>query len=41
MKQEYPPIVRLAKRLVVQTEEAVRGFSRYHKYNLGITTQKR
>ena len=35
MKQEYPPIVRLAERLVVQTEEAVRGFSRYHKYSLG------
>ena len=35
MKQEYPPIVRLAERLVVQTEEAVRGFARYHKYTLG------
>lgn len=35
MKQEYPPIVRLAERLVVQTVEAVRGFALYHKYTLG------
>ena len=35
MKQDYPPIVRLAERLVVALEECVRRFSRYHKYTLG------
>ena len=33
--QEYPPIVRLAERLVVALEECVRRFARYHKYTLG------
>ena len=32
---ELPPIVRLAERLVVMVEEAVRRFARYHKYTFG------
>ena len=32
---ELPPIVRLAERLVVMVEEAVRRFARYHEYTFG------
>ena len=35
MSFDLPPIVKLAKRLLLDIEQAVRGFSRYHKYNLG------
>ena len=35
MKRAYPPIFKLAERIVLQLEIAVRGFARYHKYTLG------
>ena len=35
MSYEAPPILRLAERLLVEVEEAVRRFPRYHKYSLG------
>ncbi|MCB1656814.1 MAG: four helix bundle protein [Pseudomonadales bacterium] len=35
MKQDYPPIIKLAERIVLQLELTVRGFSRYNKYTLG------
>ncbi len=35
MSYEAPPILRLAERLLVDVEEAVRRFPRYHKYLLG------
>lgn len=35
MSFELPPIVRLAERLLVDIEEAVRRFPRYHKYTHG------
>jgi hypothetical protein len=35
MKPAYPPIIKLAERIVLQLEITVRGFSRYHKYTLG------
>ncbi len=35
MSYEAPPILRLVERLLVELEEAVRRFPRYHKYTLG------
>ena len=35
MSYQVPPIVRLAQRLQVDIENAVRRFARYHKYTLG------
>lgn len=35
MPHEAPPIVRLAERVLVEIEEAVRSFPRYHKYAVG------
>lgn len=35
MPFELPPIVKLAHRIRVELEQAVRGFSRYHKYSVG------
>jgi hypothetical protein len=35
MAYEYPPIVRLAERLLLTIEEVVRQFPRYHKYTIG------
>ena len=35
MTHHLPPIVKLAKRFLVEIEQAVRGFPRYHKYALG------
>ena len=35
MTHHLPPIVVLAKRFLVEIEQAVRGFPRYHKYALG------
>lgn len=35
MANELPPIVKMAKRLTVDLETAVRRFARYHKYTIG------
>lgn len=35
MTREAPQIVQLAERVLVDIEEAVRGFPRYHKYAMG------
>jgi len=35
MTHEAPPIVQLAERVLVEIEEAVRVFPRYHKYAVG------
>ena len=35
MRPTLPPIYRDCRRLLVHTEQAVRGFSRYHKYTVG------
>lgn len=35
MTHEAPPIVKLAERVLVEIEEAVHGFPRYHKYAAG------
>jgi hypothetical protein len=35
MPLEAPPIVKLAERVMVDIENVVRGFSRYHKYTVG------
>ena len=35
MTHHLPPIVKLAKRFLVEIEQAVRSFPRYHKYALG------
>lgn len=35
MSYAIPPIVKLAESLVVQIEQVVRRFSRYHKYTVG------
>jgi len=35
MSFELPPIVKLAERLLVEIEQAVRRFPRYHKYTVG------
>ncbi len=35
MSFELPPIVRLAERLLLEIELAVRAFPRYHKYAVG------
>ena len=37
---ELPPIVRLAERLVVMVEEAVRRFARYHRYTFGAELRR-
>lgn len=34
-KQPLPPITKIAERLLLDIEQAVRGFARYHKYTLG------
>ncbi len=35
MSHDLPPIAKAAERLTVEIEQAVRGFSRYHRYALG------
>ena len=35
MTHQLPPIVILSKRFLVEVENAVRRFTRYHKYALG------
>ncbi|MCX8517074.1 MAG: hypothetical protein ORN29_03265 [Rhodoferax sp.] len=35
MNIQLPPIYRDCRRLLVHTEEAVKRFSRYHKYTVG------
>ena len=35
MSANLPPIVKLAERLMLEVERAVRAFPRYHKYSLG------
>jgi hypothetical protein len=35
MTFELPPIVKLAQRVRLDIEQAVRGFARYHKYQVG------
>jgi len=35
MSVNLPPIVKLAERLMLEVERAVRAFPRYHKYSLG------
>jgi hypothetical protein len=35
MSYSLPPIVKLAERLLVEVEQAVRSFPRYHKYQHG------
>ena len=35
-----PPIAQLARRFLVEVEQAVRGFSRYHRYALGADLRK-
>lgn len=40
MYAALPPIVKLAERLMLEIEQAVRGFPRYHKYSLGLELRK-
>ena len=35
MTSQVPPIVKLAEQLLVQIEQVVRRFARYHKYTVG------
>jgi hypothetical protein len=35
MSFQLPPVVKLAERLLVEIEKAVRRFARYHKYTVG------
>lgn len=35
MSANLPPIVKIAERLMLEVERAVRAFPRYHKYSLG------
>jgi hypothetical protein len=35
MSFDLPPIVKLSERLLVEIEQTVRGFPRYHKYAIG------
>jgi hypothetical protein len=35
MHQALPPIAKLAQRLLIDIEQAVRGFARYHRYSVG------
>lgn len=35
-----PPIIKLSKRFLVEIEQAVRGFARYHKYALGADLRR-
>lgn len=35
MTHESPAIVKLAERVLVEMEQVVRGFARYHKYTIG------
>jgi hypothetical protein len=37
---QLPPIAKLARRFLVEVEQAVRGFPRYHKYALGTDVRK-
>src|SRR6185369_11549418 len=41
MSFSLPPIVKLAERLLVDIEQAVRRFARYHKYSIGTDLRKR
>lgn len=41
MKSDLPPIVRLAERVTVAIEEAVRGFPRFSKYTHGAVLRTR
>ena|SRR5689334_15761853 len=41
MSQQSPAIVQLAERVLVQVEEVVRGFPRYHKYAIGAELRAR
>lgn len=40
MSFSLPPIVKLAERLLVDIEQAVRGFARYHKYAIGADLRR-
>jgi hypothetical protein len=41
MSQQSPAIVQLAERVLVEIEEVVRGFPRYHKYAIGTELRGR
>ena len=41
MSFELPPVVKLAERLLVDIENAVLGFSRFHKYTFGTDLRRR
>lgn len=41
MPLEAPPIVKLAERVLVEIEQAVRGFPRFHKYASGSELRDR
>lgn len=41
MSQQSPAIVQLAERVLVEIEQAVRGFPRYHKYAVGAELRSR
>lgn len=41
MSHQMPNIVQLAERVLVEIEEAVRGFPRYHKYAIGAELRAR
>jgi hypothetical protein len=40
MRLDLPPIVKLAERLLLEIEQAVRDFSHYHKYAIGKELRK-
>lgn len=40
MSFSLPPIVKLAERLLVDIEQAVRSFARYHKYAIGADLRR-
>ena len=40
-RSQRPAIWADAMRLAVEIEQAVRGFSRYHKYTLGVDLRRR
>lgn len=40
MALSLPPIVKTAERLLLEVEQAVRGFARFHKYALGSDLRK-
>ena len=40
MKRNLPPVVKVAERLLLLVETAVRGFPRFHKYTFGADLRK-